>query len=66
MAQWIQKADNEMERKGTKGSFGRATKKKIAKGKKHGGKEAKKAIFAENMKKIAVKHKKGRTHSRSL
>ena len=57
MANWIKKADEEMERKGTKGSFGKATKKKIARMKHKGGKSAKKAVFAENMKKIAAKRK---------
>jgi len=56
---WIQKAEKEMERKGTKGSFGKATKKKISAAKKAGGKRARKAVFAENMKKIAAKHKRG-------
>ena len=57
---WLQKAREGMERKGTVGAFGKATSKKIAKGKKHGGLEAKRATFAENMKKIAAKHKRGR------
>lgn len=60
MAQWIQKASEEMERKGTKGKFGRATKKKIASGKRKGGIQKKRAVFAENMKKIAAKHKRQR------
>ena len=65
MAKWIQKADEEMERKGTKGSFGKATPKKIARAKKHGGKEKKRAIFAQNMRKIALKHKReGKTKSK--
>lgn len=54
---WIQKADEKMEKKGTKGSFGKATPKKIAAAKKKGGKMEKKAIFAANMKKIAEKKK---------
>jgi hypothetical protein len=54
---WIQKADEEMEAKGTKGSFGKATPKKIAAGIKKGGKMEKKAIFAKNMKAIANKRK---------
>ncbi len=54
---WIQEADEEMTRKGTKGSFGKATPKKIAAGIKKGGKQAKKAIFAKNMKAIANKRK---------
>ena len=55
---WIQAANERMEEKGTKGSFGKATPKKIARAKAHGGKEAKKAIFAENMRKLA--HRRGR------
>lgn len=58
MSHWIQKADEEMERKGTKGSFGKATKKKIAAAKKKGGKAKKKAVFAQNMKAIAAKRKR--------
>lgn len=50
---WIQKATEKMEKKGTLGSFGKATSKKIAAGKKAGGAEAKKAVFAQNMKKIS-------------
>lgn len=59
MANWIQKADDEMAEKGTKGSFGKATPKKIAAGIKKGGKAEKKAVFAKNMKAIAAKHKQG-------
>lgn len=55
MAKWIQGAVAKMKRKGTLGSFGKATAKKIKKAKKAGGKMAKKAIFAANMKKIARK-----------
>jgi len=46
-----------MEEKGSVGSFGKATAKHIASAKKEGGVEKKKAVFAENMKKIAAKHK---------
>ncbi len=52
---FIQEATEEMKEKGTLGSFGKATKKKISAGKKKGGVMAKKAVFAENMKKIAAK-----------
>lgn len=48
---WIQKAVSKMKRKGTLGSFGKATAKKIARAKKQGGIMKKKAIFAENVKK---------------
>lgn len=50
---WIQKAVSEMKRKRTLGSFGKATAKKIKRAKAKGGKMAKKAVFAENMKRIA-------------
>lgn len=53
MAKWIQKATAKMEKKGTVGAFGKATPKKIAAGKKEGGVEAKRAVFAQNMKKIS-------------
>lgn len=57
MANWIGPAHAKMEKKGTVGSFGKATPSKIARAKKEGGKEEKKAVFAENMKKIAEKRK---------
>jgi hypothetical protein len=53
MALWIQKATAKMKKKGTLGSFGKATPSKIARAKREGGKEAKKATFAANMAKIA-------------
>lgn len=52
---WIGKATERMKEKGTLGSFGKATPKKIAAAKKKGGAMEKKAVFAENMKKIARK-----------
>lgn len=55
---WIQKATAKMKKKGTLGSFGKATPKKIAAAKKKGGKAKKKAIFAQNIRKIAAKHKR--------
>lgn len=57
MGNFIQKAVAKMKAKGTIGSFGKATPKKIAAGKKAGGKMAKKAVFAQNMKAIAAKRK---------
>ena len=54
-ANWIQKATAKMKKKGTLGKFGKATSKKIAAGKKAGGKLKKEAVFAANMKKIAKK-----------
>lgn len=56
---WIQEASKRMEEKGTKGAFGKATAKKIAAGKKKGGLQKKRAVFAENMKKIAKKSTSG-------
>ena len=55
---WIQKAVSRMKRKGTLGSFGKATRKKIAAAKKKGGKAAKRAIFAQNMAKISRRRKR--------
>ena len=52
---WIQSATARMKAKGTLGSFGKATPNKIAAGKKAGGLQEKKAVFAQNMKKIASK-----------
>ena len=52
---WIQGATAKMKEKGTLGSFGKATSKKIAAGKRAGGKMEKKAVFAQNMKRIAEK-----------
>lgn len=54
---WIQKATDKMKKKGTLGSFGKATNKKIKSGLKAGGAMAKKAAFAKAMKKIAAKRK---------
>lgn len=56
---WIGAARKKMEEKGTVGSFGKATPSKIAAAKKKGGKAEKKAVFADNMRKIAAKHKRG-------
>jgi len=57
MAKWIQKATAKMQKKGTLGKFGKATSKKIAAGKKKGGIAKKRAVFAQNMKKISQKRK---------
>lgn len=56
---WMQAAHERMERKGTVGSFGKATPKKIAAGLKAGGKQAKKAAFAKAAMKVAARHKHG-------
>lgn len=50
---FIQKAVKRMEEKGTVGAFGKATESKISRAKAHGGLEKKRAVFAENMKRIA-------------
>lgn len=50
---WMEKAAARMKRKGTVGSFGKATKKNIARGKKAGGKMARKANFAKTAAKVA-------------
>ena len=60
MRKWIQKAEEGMEEKGTVGKFGKATNKKIAAGKNKGGLAKKRAVFAQNMKKIAAKHRRAR------
>lgn len=64
---WISDARERMKRKGTVGKFGKATASKIAAGKKKGGKTEKRAVFAENMKRIAAKRKKrsGRSRGRA-
>jgi len=41
--------------KGTLGKFGKTTAKKVSRAKKSGGVEKKRAIFAQNMKRIAKK-----------
>ena len=70
MAKWIQKARESMERRGTVGKFGKATARKIARAKKRGGLEKKRAVFAANMKRIAAKRKHKRRgqrkHHRSM
>lgn len=57
---WMEHAAEKMKSKGTLGSFGKATPKKIAVAKKKGGKAEKKAIFAKNASKASrkVAHKK--------
>lgn len=50
---WMEHAAERMKEKGTVGSFGKATPKKIAAGLKKGGVQAKKAAFA----KVALKAK---------
>jgi hypothetical protein len=57
---FLQEARARMEEKGTVGAFGKATPGKISRAKKKGGAMKKRAVFAENMRKIARKHKRGR------
>lgn len=57
---WIQEAREKMEKKGTVGAFGKATPKHIAEAKKEGGLEKKRAVFAQNTKKIARKRSGGK------
>jgi len=59
MAKFIAKARESMERRGTVGSFGKATPSKIKAGLKAGGKMAKKAEFAKAMKTVARERKGG-------
>jgi hypothetical protein len=54
---WLQAARESMERRGTVGSFGKATRYKIARAKAKGGKQRKKAIFAQTMKRLAKRRK---------
>lgn len=62
---WIQKATARMKRRGTLGAFGKATSKKIAAAKKRGGLAAKRAVFAQNMKRIATRRKARSRQSRN-
>lgn len=57
MADFINKARASMEKRGTVGSFGKATPSKIKAGLKAGGKMAKKAEFAKAMKTVARERK---------
>ena len=57
MSKWIQEAEEEMERKARRASSARPERRRLPSQKKHGGKAKRRAIFAENMKKIAAKHR---------
>lgn len=57
---FIQKAHERMEAKGTVGSYGHNSMKQMAKDKAKGGKIGKKANFAMNMAKIRAKQKRGK------
>jgi hypothetical protein len=54
----LAEARERMEEKGTVGAFGAATPKKIARAKAKGGLQKKRAIFAQNMRKIAARRKR--------
>lgn len=54
---FIQAATARMKAKGTLGAFGKATEGKISRAKAKGGLAKKRAVFAENMKRIARKRK---------
>lgn len=60
---WIQKARSSMKKRGTLGSYGHHSAKQMKRDIKGGGKLAKKAQFALNMRKISNRRKK-RTGSR--
>jgi hypothetical protein len=62
---WIQAAVARMKRRGTLGKFGAATPSKIAAAKRAGGVLAKRAIFAENMKRIAQRRANRRVSRRA-
>jgi hypothetical protein len=59
MAKFIAKARASMERRGTVGSYGKVSPKKIARDLKKGGAIAKKAQFAKAMKTVARERKGG-------
>jgi len=53
---WMEDAAASMRRRGTEGSFGKATSKNIKRGLAKGGKMAKKAAFAKAAKSVASRH----------
>lgn len=57
--QFLQRARASMEKRGTVGSFGKATPAKIKRGLAKGGAMAKKAAFAKAMRTIARRRKEG-------
>ena len=57
-SRWMQAESEREKRAGTKGSFGKATRSKIAAGKRKGGLAKRKAVLAENFKKAALRRKK--------
>lgn len=59
MANFLARARKSMERRGTVGSFGKATPKKIKAGLAKGGSMAKKAGFAKAARTIAARRKSG-------
>lgn len=61
---WIQAARKSMEKRGTVGSYGKSTAKKDARNIAKGGRAAKKAVFAQNMRRAAAKRKRKRSSGR--
>lgn len=59
MAQWMAKARESMERRGTVGSYGPYSAKKVKRDLAKGGAIAKKAGFAKAAHSVAEKHKHG-------
>ncbi len=60
---WMQKVREKMERKGTKGAFGKATASKIAAGKRAGGLRKRRAVLAETFKRTAKRRTRRSTRS---
>jgi len=61
---WMQAARESMEKRGTVGSFGKATRSKIAAAKRKGGLAKRKAVIAENFKRAAQHRKRKRGATR--
>ena len=61
---WLAEARESMERRGTVGSYGKASARKTSRDIKRGGKIGKKAQFAANMRKIAARRKRRGRHGR--
>ena len=61
---FIQAATARMEEKGTVGAFGKATASKISRAKARGGLAKKRAVFAENLKRIAQRRRGRRAAAR--
>ncbi len=55
---WMQGVRKSMEKRGTVGAFGKATPAKIARAKREGGVEEKRAVLAQTFKRIARNRKR--------